>query len=153
MASPIGHGLMGMTIARRLGVRSKAGLGAAAVAGSLPDADIILGLLFHRDPWKIHRQGTHTLNFALTAGALAGLAGAIRAESIEGERDLIADALLGAAIVGSHVVIDRIPIPAIRRGPVFIGMSLANWAIDAAIWGTAAWALWPRDERRAPAKG
>ncbi len=150
MASPIGHGLIGMTVARRMGVRSKAGLGAAAFAGSLPDVHIILGLLFHGDPWKIHRQGTHSLNFAVTAGALAGLAGVVRAESIEGERDLLADALIGAAVVGSHVILDKVPIPAVKRGPVFIGMSMANWLMDAAIWGAAAWALWPRGERESP---
>lgn len=150
MASPIGHGLIGMTVARRLGVRSRAGLGAAAFAGSLPDVDIILGLLFHGDPWKIHRQGTHSPNFAVTAGALAGLAGVVRAESVEGERDLLADALIGAAVVGSHVILDKVPIPEVKRGPVFIGMSLANWIMDAAIWGAAAWALWPRGERESP---
>jgi len=138
MASPIGHGLIGMMVARRMGVRSKAGLAAAAVAGSLPDVDIIVGKLVHDDPWKIHRQGTHTMNFAVTAGALAGLAGIVRSESIEGERDLLMDALIGAAVVGSHVVLDKVPIPEIPHGPTFIGMSLANWVVDAAIWSVAA---------------
>jgi len=139
-----------MTIARRLGVRSKTGLGAAAVAGSLPDIDIILGLLVHGDPWKIHRQGTHTANFAVTAGALAGLAGVVGAEAVEGERDLLADALVGAAVVGSHVLLDKVPVPSVKRGPVFIGMSLANWVMDAAIWSAVAWVLWPRGGRESP---
>jgi hypothetical protein len=140
-----------MTIARRMGVRSKAGLGAAAIAGSLPDVDIILGLLFHSDPWKIHRQGTHTANFAVTAGAFAGMAGILGAEAIEGERDLLADAIIGAAVVGSHVILDRAPIPQVKRGPVFLRLSLANWLIDAAIWGAVALALWPRGERESAA--
>ncbi len=149
MASPIGHGLIGMTVARRLGVRSRAGLAAAAIAGSLPDVDIIVGKLVHDDPWKIHRQGTHTINFAATAGALAGLAGIVRSESVEGERDLLMDALIGAAVVGSHVVADKVPIPRIPLGPAFIGMTLANWVVDAAIWGAAAFVLWPREPRQA----
>lgn len=149
MASPIGHGLIGMTVARRMGVRSPLGLAVAAVAGSLPDCDIIIGKLLHDDPWKIHRKGTHTMNFALSAGALAGLAGVVRAEAIEGERDLLMDATLGAAVVGSHVVLDKIPIPEVPVGPSFLGMSLANWLIDAAIWSVAAYALWPRERRTA----
>jgi len=134
-----------MTVARRMGVRSPLGLAAAAIAGSLPDGDIILGKLLHDDPWKIHRQGTHTMNFALAAGALTGLAGIVRSEAIEGERDLLMDATLGAAVVGSHIVLDKVPIPEVRIGPAFIGMSLTNWLIDAAIWGVAAYALWPRE--------
>jgi membrane-bound metal-dependent hydrolase YbcI (DUF457 family) len=147
MASPIGHGLVGAAIARRLGVRSKAGIGIAAVAASLPDVDIIAGWLLHGDSQKLHRQATHTLNFALTAGALAGLAGVLRAQSIEGERDLLADALVGAAVVGSHIPLDAVPIPRIKLGPSFLGMTLANWILDAAIWAPLAWALWPRDGR------
>lgn len=148
MASPIGHGLIGMTIARRMGVRSPLVLAAAALAGSLPDADLILGRLLHDDPWKLHRKGTHTMNFALTAGALAGLAGVVRSESIDGERDLLMDAAVGAAVVGSHVVIDKIPIPELHYGPSFIRMSLANWLIDATIFSLAAYVLWPREPRR-----
>jgi membrane-bound metal-dependent hydrolase YbcI (DUF457 family) len=149
MATPIGHGLIGMTLARRMGVRSKSGLAAAAIAGSLPDVDIIIGKLVHNDPWKIHRQGTHTINFATAAGALAGLAGIVRAESIQGERDLLMDAMIGAAVVGSHVVLDKVPIPALPYGPAFIGTSLANWVVDAVIWSAAAYALWPREPRLA----
>ncbi len=144
MASPIGHGLVGMALARRFGVRSKPGLLATAMAASLPDADIIASLLIHRDPWKLHRGGTHTFNFALAAGAAAGLAGIIGAESIEGERDLIFDAIMGATIVGSHIALDRVPIPGITGGPTVAGMSLANWVIDVVVWGALAWALWPR---------
>jgi len=110
---------MGMTVARRMGVRSPLGLAAAAVAGSLPDVDIIVGKVIHDDPWKIHRKGTHTMNFALAAGALTGLAGIVRAEAIEGERDLLMDSMRGAAVVGSHVLLDKIPIPEVPAGPSF----------------------------------
>lgn len=151
MASPIGHGLVGIAIARRLGVRSKLALTITALAASLPDVDIIAGLLLYGDPQRLHRKGTHTLNFALTAGALAGLAGILRAESIEGERDLLADAIVGATIVGSHVALDAVPIPEIRVGPTFLDMSLTNWLIDAVVWSGVAWAIWPKEHRPAPA--
>lgn len=152
MASPIGHGLVGMALAKRLGVTSRTGLAATGLAASLPDVDIIVGMLLYRDPMKLHRKGTHTLNFALTAGALAGMAGVLGAESHEGERDLLADAVVGAAVVGSHVALDRVPIPEIPVGPTFLGMSLANWIVDAAIWGTAAWLLWPKRTAARPAR-
>jgi membrane-bound metal-dependent hydrolase YbcI (DUF457 family) len=144
MASPVGHGVIGLALARRFGIKSRIGLAAAALAASLPDADIIVGAILHGDPWKLHRKGTHTLNFTLTAGALVGLAGLIAAESVDGERDLLLDALAGAAIIGSHIPLDRVPIPTLSRGPSLLGMSLGNWIIDAAIWSGLAWAIWPR---------
>lgn len=146
MASPIGHGLVGAALARRLGVRRPHLLLLAAIAASAPDVDIIIGALFHRDPWAIHRKGTHTFHFALTAGAVAGLAGILRADSVEGERDLLRDALIGAAVVGSHILADAVPIPAIRRGPALLRMSAANWALDAVIWTAVARAIWPSSE-------
>ncbi len=133
-----------MAVARRLGVRSRLGLVAAALAASLPDVDIILGLLLYRDAWKLHRQGTHTLNFALTAGALAGLAGVAGAESVDGERDLLADALTGAAVVGSHVALDRVPYVEVPVGPKLAGTPLGTWAFDAVQWASVAWLIWPR---------
>jgi membrane-bound metal-dependent hydrolase YbcI (DUF457 family) len=142
-----------MAIARRLGVRSRLALAVAAAAASLPDVDIIAGLLLYGDRQRLHRKGTHTLNFALTAGALAGLAGILRAESIEGERDLLADAIVGAAIVGSHVALDAVPIPEIAKGPTFLDMSLANWLVDAVVWSGVAWAVWPKEHRPAPTQG
>lgn len=141
MASPIGHGIIGVALARRFGVRSPFGLTTAALAASLPDADIIAGALLHGDPWRIHRKGTHTLQFGLTAGALAGFAGLLGAESIDGERDLIASAIVGAVIVGSHVPLDRAPVPTINKGPSILGMSIANWLLDALIWGAVGWLL------------
>src|SRR5581483_9140372 len=101
VSTPIGHTLLGVALARRLGVRSPLGLAAATVASSLPDADVIAGAVLHRDPWRLHRQGTHTLEFALTAGALAGFGGLISAGNADGHRDLVRDALLGALLVAS----------------------------------------------------
>ena len=152
MAAPFGHAAVGMLIARRLGVQSRFGLAAAAVAASLPDVDIPLGLVLHGDPWKLHRQGTHTANFAVTAGALAGLAGIVSTGNVDGERDLVSDAIAGAAIVGSHLVLDRLPyVPDIKFGPAIIGLPLVNWVIDAAQWGAIAWLLWPRTPVTDPA--
>ena len=139
-----------MLIARRLGVRSQFGLTAAAFAASLPDVDIPLGQVLHGDPWKLHRGGTHTLNFAVTAGAVAGLMGVVSTGNVDGERDLISDTLAGVAVVGSHLLLDRIPyVPDVKFGPVVMGLPLINWAIDALQWGAVAWLLWPR-ERHAP---
>ena len=120
----------------------------AAFAGNLPDLDIPLGWLLHDDAWKMHRTWTHTAAFALTAGALAGLAGVFRTEHVKGERDLLADAVTGAVVVGSHLILDRVPyVPDIRFGPSVAGLPLANWLIDAVEWGAVAWLVWPRDPR------
>ena len=114
-----------MLVARRLGVRSRLGLAVAAIAASLPDIDIPLGLVLHGDPWKLHRGATHTANFALTAGAIAGFAGLVSTGNVDGERDLIADSIAGAAVIGSHIVLDRLPyVPDARFGPVIIGLPL-----------------------------
>ena len=147
MAVPFGHAFVGMAVARRLGVRSRAGLAAAALAGNLPDIDIPLSFLLHGDAWKMHRTWTHTVSFALAAGALAGIAGVVRAESVEGERDLIADTLTGVAIVGSHLVLDKIPyLPEVPIGPSAAGLRLVNWLLDAIQWGAVAWLIWPRSD-------
>ena len=148
MSTPLGHSLAGIALARRLGVRSRGGLAAATVAASLPDADVIAGLVLHRDAWRLHRQGTHTAGFALTAGILAGFAGLITAGSAEGERDLIADALTGAVLVGSHIVLDRLPLPyaPLRRGMTrrrAVRNACLNWTLDAAVFGTLAWLARP----------
>ncbi len=142
MAAPLGHGFVGMAIARRMGVRSPFALAAAFVAASFPDIDIPIGAIIGKD---IHRTATHTPNFALTAGMLAGMTGILGAESVEGERDLIYDALVGAAVVGSHVILDHSPyVPKIPIGPKLLGMPLINWAIDSAQWAVVAYLIWPK---------
>jgi membrane-bound metal-dependent hydrolase YbcI (DUF457 family) len=148
VAAPFGHAFVGMAVARRLGVRSRTGLALAAMAGNLPDVDIPLSWLLHNDGWKMHRTWTHTAAFALTVGTLAGLAGAMRAETVEGERDLIADTLTGVAIVGSHLVLDKFPyLPEVPVGPSVAGLRLGSWALDAIEWGVIAWAIWPKEQR------
>ena len=150
MATPIGHALIGAMIARRLGVRSPAGMTAAVVAAGLPDVDVLVGAMLHRDPWKLHKQGTHTLAFTTLSGALAGVAGLVSAGSAEGERDLIADAMAGAMVVGSHIVLDRAPLPYLKvpkRGPwrTIALRSACNWMLDGVVYGFVAVRLWPRD--------
>jgi hypothetical protein len=131
-----------------MGVRSRAGLFTAFLAASIPDLDIPAGWVLKRD---IHRGPTHTANFALTAGALAGLSGLVRAESIDGERDLTRDSIVGAAVVGSHLVLDQVPyFPETNIGPKIYGISLINWAIDSLTWAAVAYLLWPRQPADAP---
>jgi membrane-bound metal-dependent hydrolase YbcI (DUF457 family) len=150
MASPVGHTLVGLALARRLGVRSPFGMGASVVAASLPDVDVIAGIALHRDPWKLHRGQTHTLGFALTSGMLAGFAGVVSAGNAEGDRDLVADALTGALIVGSHVLLDKLPVPYLpvrKHMPRSISTrnSILNWTLDGLFYGAIAWRLWPRE--------
>jgi hypothetical protein len=140
MASPVGHALAGYIIARRLGIKSPEGITAAVVAAGLPDVDVLVGALMHRDPWKIHKQVTHTYGFAAAVGMAAGAAGVVSTGTVEGERDLPADALLGALLVGSHIVMDRVWMPYLdvpKRGPLrrILVRSAWNWAVDAIVYG------------------
>ena len=156
MASPIGHALIGITLARRMGMTSSAATAAGVVAAGLPDFDVFAGAVLHRDPWRlhVHGQGTHTLGFALTSGMLAGLGGLVSAGSAEGERDLIADALVGAVLVSSHLALDALPMPyvKIRKGTSLreaIWKSAVNWSMDALVYGLVARRLWTHGEERA----
>jgi len=144
MSAPFGHALVAAAIARRMGVRSPLGLAAAALAGNLPDFDIPISAVVHRDPWRFHRKEMHSLDFALVAGVLAGAAGIVAAESVEGERDLIADAMTGAVVVGSHIALDRVPYLPVRFGPKVLGLSVGGWLADTLLWAAVAWAIWPK---------
>lgn len=157
MATPVGHTLAGLVIARRLGVRSPAGLVAAALAANVPDLDFIPGIVLHRNPYRFHRKTTHTPGFTMITGMLAGFAGIVRAGSAEGERDLIADALTGAAIMTSHVVLDTTKIPPYRistHGTPWrrvVRNETLNLLMDVVVFGYLAWQLWPREHESAPA--
>ncbi len=158
MASPIGHALVGLLLARRAGVRSNVGQAAAVVAAGLPDVDVPAGYVLHGNAWKLHKKntGTHTFAFALTSGMIAGFAGLIRGAATDaGDRDLVADALYGAALVGSHIVLDRAPLPYLKfekDGPrrEIILKSVFNWSLDAAVYGFIARRFWPAAETEAP---
>jgi hypothetical protein len=131
------------------------GLALAVIGASLPDLDVVPGV-FMRDPWRFHRKVTHTPGFTMTVGMLAGFAGILRAGSADGERDLVADALTGAVITTSHVLLDRTIIPPyLNTKPgtplvTFIRNGILNCAIDAAFYGVIAWRLWPREPASAP---
>ena len=150
MSTPAGHSLVGIALARRLGVKSQIGLAAAVIAASLPDADVIAGVVLHGDPWRIHRRGTHTFGFAVAAGAIAGFVGLITRGTYEGDRDLVADAILGALLVSSHIVLDDLPLPYRSNvrgaaGTRIAGVRVVNWLLDAVVYGALAWKLWPRE--------
>jgi membrane-bound metal-dependent hydrolase YbcI (DUF457 family) len=159
VASPIGHALVGMTLARRMGMTSPAGMAAGVVAAGLPDFDVFAGIALHRDPWKLHVRGagTHTLGFALASGMLAGFGGLIGAGSAEGERDLIADVFAGAVLVGSHILLDVMPLPylKLRKGMPArqkIRRSAVNWTLDALVYGFVAARLWNAGSPTVPAE-
>jgi hypothetical protein len=140
---------MGITLARRMGVSSPIGLASTVVGASLPDIDVLVSLALHRDPWKLHRKGTHTLGFATTAGMLAGFTGLVSAGNAEGERDLVADALTGAIIIASHVIMDNTPFPYLptkKKMPrnARIRNVVGNWLLDAAVYGYIAYRFRPR---------
>ncbi len=150
MATPLGHGLVGLLIARRMGVQSPGQLFVAALAASLPDIDIIVGQMLHRDPWRLHRKVTHRPAFAITAGMVAGFGGLFRGGGVDGDRDLVVDALTGAAIVGSHVVLDGIKLPFYvptkpgARGRV--KNEALNMLIDLLVFGAPVILSWPRTD-------
>src|SRR3990172_4927923 len=56
MATPIGHGIVGYTIARAAGVRSRKGLALSIGAASLPDVDLLLGYMANHDLLSLHPQ-------------------------------------------------------------------------------------------------
>lgn len=144
MSTPVGHTLVGLTLARRLGVTSPLSLAATVVAASLPDADVLAGLALHGDAWKLHRKATHTLPFTVAVGFAAGVAGVIRVHRPDGRRDVIADGLAGALLVTSHLVMDRTPFPYFptkKTTPKHLLMKhhRRNWTVDGAVFGYVAW--------------
>ena len=157
MSTPIGHAIVGLALARRFGVKSPLSLGTAVAVANLADADIVLGILLHRDPWKLHRHSTHTPAFALGAGALLGALGLIRVDRGVIRRSLFADALTGAIVACSHLALDRLSRPQWRTKPYtprplrkqVAGMSVASWLVDAIGCGIISWAIWPKVRRTA----
>ena len=77
------------------------------------------------------------------------MTGLVSRGNAQGERDLIADALAGALIAGSHIALDNAPMPYLKvpkRGPwrQIMLTSAFNWALDATVYGMMAWRFWPR---------
>jgi membrane-bound metal-dependent hydrolase YbcI (DUF457 family) len=154
MSSPVGHTIVGLALARRLGVRSRPGVLASVLLANLPDTDVLAGVLLRGDPWSLHRRASHTLWFAALAGGVAGAAGAVRADGGLDARTRARDALAGAVIVGSHIVLDRLPYRPIRVGPRLFGMRVINWLLDALQCSVIAWLLTlPDRDMPRPARG
>jgi hypothetical protein len=157
VSTPIGHAIVGLALARRLGARSPVSLGTAVVVANLADADILLGILLHHDPWRLHRRRTHTPAFALGAGAVLGASGLIKVDRGVVRRSLFANALTGAIVACSHLVLDDLSRPqfsAKRYTPrplrrQVAGMSIASWLVDVIGCGAIACAIWPRTRRSA----
>ncbi len=153
VSTPIGHTIVGIALARRLGVGSPAGLAAAVVLANVPDLDIVASMALHGDPWKLHRRATHSWAFAAAVGGAVGAAGLIRTESRGVGPQRVRDAACGALLVGSHVVLDRLPYRSIRIGRLILGMRVANWVLDTVQCSVIAWALWPKGPGAAGGRG
>ncbi|MGZ3387070.1 MAG: metal-dependent hydrolase [Isosphaeraceae bacterium] len=149
MSTPIGHVIVGLALARRFGLRSPLSLGTAVIAANLADSDILFGILLHGDPWKLHRHRTHTPAFALGAGAILGVVGFSSVRGGTVKRDVLANALAGAAIAGSHLVLDSVSRPQLGAKPYtpaplrkqLAGMSLAGWLADVVGCAAIAWTI------------
>ena len=116
MASPVGHGLVGvfayLLIRDKLNAAGVVRLGAVAacvVLANLPDGDFLLPLLFGEGVnGDYHRAFSHSLVFALAVGLFLGLAwwlrtrGARSAPAFSG----LSVVLFGVLLVGSHMVLD-----------------------------------------------
>lgn len=115
MATPLGHSIVGYTVARLAGVNSRQGLMLSVAAASLPDIDFLLGLVANGDPRSLHREAiTHTGVFPLLVGAATGIA-AVGWALLRGRRpsarEVLRPAALATALVGSHVIMDPLPLP------------------------------------------
>ncbi len=115
MATPVGHSIVGYTLARLAGVKSRRGMAMAIGAASLPDIDFLLGYVANGDAFSLHHEViTHKRVFPLLMGAAAAVAGA-GAALLRGRAptrgDVLRPAALTTALVGSHIAMDRLPLP------------------------------------------
>jgi len=161
MATPLGHSIVGYTMARAAGVRQPGALGVAVVAASLPDVDFLLGYVTQGDLLSLHHEViTHKPVFPLLVGAATGLAAAgvalLRGRK-PSAREALPPAALATALVASHVAMDRLPLPydamPMRSASLWeVGVSQAwNAVIDMAFYGTLAAILFDRNGKRAEA--
>ena len=56
MATPLGHSIVGYTLARAAGVKAPAALGVAIATASLPDVDFLLGYVTQGDLLSLHHE-------------------------------------------------------------------------------------------------
>jgi len=155
VATPLGHSIVGYTIARAAGVRQPGALGVAVVAASLPDVDFLLGYVTQGDLLSLHHEViTHKPVFPLLVGAATGLAAAgvaVLRGRTPSARAALPPAALATALVASHVAMDRLPLPydamPMRSASLWeVGVSQAwNAVIDMAFYGTLAAILFDRN--------
>jgi hypothetical protein len=148
MATPVGHTIVGYTVARAAGLRSPGAIALAIGAACLPDVDFLMGYVTNRDPRSLHHQViTHRREFPLLVGAAAGIAAAAGA-LLRGRRptpsQVMRPAAIAAALVGTHVAMDPLPLPYDTMPPrsgnfweVVAGQAW-NAVIDMAVYGIAA---------------
>jgi hypothetical protein len=144
MATPLGHTIVGLLLARAFGIESIAGRMFAIGAASLPDVDVPVGHLATGEPLALHHKLiTHEPPFAVAAGVVAGAAAGLRSGSGAGIRA----ASFTMALVGSHLVMDLLPLPYDTTKMRSVGARQAvlthawNWVIDLAVYGGLAVAL------------
>jgi hypothetical protein len=148
MATPLGHSIVGFTLARLAGVRSAPAVALSVGAASLPDIDFVLGYVTSGDARSLHHELiTHKPVFPLLVGAATGLAvlaQGVARRRLPGPRTLLGRAGFAAALVASHVAMDRLPLPyddmPVRSASPWEAAAAHAWnvVVDLAVYGTLA---------------
>jgi len=161
MATPVGHSIVGYALARAAGVNSREGMALAVGAACLPDVDFLLGYVAHGDFYSLHHEViTHKPVFPLLVGLATGAVAAVAALR-RGRRPRLSEvarpAALATALVGSHVVMDHLPVPYDGEPPrsdrfaELLALHGWNTVIDLAVYGTIAALALERNGRAAQA--
>lgn len=148
MATPLGHSIVGYGLARAAGLKSRGAFALAMGAACLPDVDFLAGYVQNGDLRSLHHEViTHKPIFPLLVGAATGAAIAgfslLRGRRPK-MREVARPAALASLLVGSHVVMDLLPLPydtmpASAGYPVQIAATQAwNAVIDLAAYGLLA---------------
>ena len=157
MATPLGHSIVGYMVARAAGVRSPAAMALAIGAANLPDVDFLLGYVANGDAFSLHHEViTHKPAFPLLVGAGVGALLATTS-MVRGRRprlrEMARPAALATALVGSHVVMDRLPVPydsmPRRNASLLEAVASQAWnaVLDMAVYGSVAALLFERSDR------